>query len=69
MNATTKKTALAAAACPRPTGYEVMNLRTGQSHGVYKTLDEARGCVAYDRLTSWQIWSCQQTLIEERDRS
>jgi hypothetical protein len=36
--------------------YEVLNLKTGQSHGLYDTLDEARGCVDYDRLTQWQIW-------------
>lgn len=36
--------------------YEVMNLKNKKSHGVYDTLDEARGCVAFDRLTEWEIW-------------
>lgn len=40
----------------RPEGqYEVTNLRTGESHGTYETADEARGCVTYDRLDSWEI--------------
>lgn len=35
--------------------YEVINLRTDESHGCFETEDEARGCVAYDRLTAWEI--------------
>lgn len=36
--------------------YQVWNTETETSHGVYRTLDEARGCVAFDRLQSWIIW-------------
>lgn len=36
--------------------YEVINLKTDESHGEYETLAEARGCVAYDRLRSYSIW-------------
>jgi hypothetical protein len=30
--------------------YEVISLKTDESHGLYETLEEARGAVAYDRL-------------------
>lgn len=36
--------------------YEVINLDTDESHGVYDTLEEARGCVAFDRLRAYSIW-------------
>lgn len=36
--------------------YEVINLDTNQSHGKFETLDEARGCIDYDRLRHWQVW-------------
>ena len=36
--------------------YEVINLETGESHGTYETLERARGCVAFDGLTAYQIW-------------
>lgn len=36
--------------------YEVINLKTDESHGEYDSLDEARGCVEYDRLTHYYIW-------------
>ena len=29
--------------------YEVINTKTDESHGEFETLDEARGCVLYDR--------------------
>ncbi len=37
--------------------YEVISYDEGCSHGVYDTLDEAKGCVAYDRLRHYQIWT------------
>lgn len=37
------------------TKYEVVDLNTGKSHGVYDSLDEARGCVEFDQLTHWSI--------------
>lgn len=36
--------------------YEVINLETEESHGIYDSLDEARGCVQFDGLQSYQIW-------------
>jgi len=36
-------------------GYEVINRDNNESHGRFKTLEEARGAVAFDRLTSWVI--------------
>lgn len=36
--------------------YEVINLDTDESHGVYETLEEARGCVAFDKLRAYSIW-------------
>ena len=47
------------------TQYEVQNLATLQSHGYYGTLDEARGCVAYDRLKEWRIIGRAAVIIEE----
>lgn len=36
--------------------YEVINLDTDESRGEFDTLDEARGCVRYDRLRAYAIW-------------
>lgn len=47
--------------------YEVINLRTKASHGQYDTLGEARGCIAYDNLTAWEIWSLNDTIVDYRD--
>ncbi|NQU60402.1 MAG: hypothetical protein HQ512_04670 [Rhodospirillales bacterium] len=40
--------------------YEVINLETGESHGKYETFDEARGCVSFDALPAYQIWSGEE---------
>jgi hypothetical protein len=37
--------------------YEVINLDTDESHGEYDSLEQARGCVRFDRLRAYQIWS------------
>ena len=40
-------------------GYRVVSLDPKddtEDHGLYETLDEARGCVVYDRLGAWAIW-------------
>ena len=37
--------------------FEVINLENDESHGVYETLCQARGCVQFDRLHAYQIWS------------
>lgn len=39
-----------------PDNFDVVNTATDKSHGIYDTLDEARGCVAFDRLARWEIW-------------
>jgi hypothetical protein len=39
-----------------PDNYDVIDRRTGESHGIYDTLDEARGCAAFDRLDDFEIW-------------
>ena len=36
--------------------YQVIDLNTDESHGTYPTLEQARGCVAFDRLTAYSIW-------------
>jgi hypothetical protein len=36
--------------------YEVINLDTDESHGLYETLEEARGAVRYDKLRAYSIW-------------
>jgi hypothetical protein len=36
--------------------YEVIDLDTDESHGLYPSLDEARGCVEFDKLRAYQIW-------------
>lgn len=36
--------------------YQVIDLDTDEDRGVYETLDEARGCVRFDRLRAYQIW-------------
>jgi hypothetical protein len=35
--------------------FEVIDLEAGESHGHFATLDEARGCVAFDKLVAWEI--------------
>jgi len=52
--------ALIAAALDKISGtkFEVINLKTKASHGVFDSEDEARGCARYDRLTDWEIWEC-----------
>lgn len=37
------------------TTFEVVNLDTDESHGIYETLAEARGAVRYDRLRAFEI--------------
>jgi hypothetical protein len=36
--------------------YAVYDLNDDSHHGTYLTLDEARGCVAFDKLEAWAIW-------------
>lgn len=46
--------------------YEVIDLNTDESHGEFDSLAEARGCVAYDRLTNYSIW-CGNIRVEHCD--
>jgi hypothetical protein len=36
--------------------FEVTNTDTGESHGTYPTLEQARGCVRFDKLRVYSIW-------------
>jgi hypothetical protein len=36
--------------------FRVIDLESDELRGVYDTLEEARGCVAYDRLRAYAIW-------------
>lgn len=36
--------------------YEVINLDTNETQGHFETLEEARGCVRYNRLRAYSIW-------------
>lgn len=36
--------------------YEVIDLHTDESHGIYDSIAEARGCVRFDRLRAYAIW-------------
>ncbi|HVH85480.1 MAG TPA: hypothetical protein VM912_02065 [Terriglobales bacterium] len=36
--------------------YEVFDLNTDESHGTFETLEQARGCVRFDKLRSYSIW-------------
>ena len=39
-----------------PSTYEVFERPSNESHGIYDTLDEARGCVEFYRLRDFEIW-------------
>ncbi len=43
-----------AAVCPKR--FAVVNLATDDQPTGFDSLDEARGAVAFDRLTAWEIW-------------
>lgn len=47
--------------------YEVINLKTDQSHGEFATLDEARGCVRFDKLAAYEIWRDGTIRVEKCD--
>jgi len=46
--------------------YEVKNGTTNESHGWYEDLDEAYGCIRFDRLKFWQVWHANGNLIAEK---
>jgi hypothetical protein len=35
----------------------------GKSHGEYPSLDQARGCAAFDRIQDYSIW-CGNSFVE-----
>jgi hypothetical protein len=45
--------------------YEVTDLGTDESHGVYASLAEARGCVWSDRLAAYSIWRGRWELLAD----
>jgi hypothetical protein len=49
-----------------PSNFDVMDRLTDTSHGIYDTLEEARGCVEYDRLLDWEIWQGDHIAAEGR---
>lgn len=60
-----------------PSTYEVINLNIDPStpwshelgsisHGTFDTIEEARGCVSFDKLTYWEIWR-GDTIVERND--
>lgn len=50
-----------------PSTFEVFNTPSfPTSHGVFDTLDEARGCVAFDHLVQYEIWQ-GDTIVEASD--
>lgn len=47
--------------------YEVINETTGESHGCFASLDEARGCVRFDHLDAgpgYSIWRDSMVRVE-----
>jgi len=36
--------------------FHVVDLSDDSTHGTYTTLEEARGCVQFDKLKAWSIW-------------
>jgi len=50
-----------------PSGFEVIDRTNGTSHGNYETLEEARGCVAFDKLTNYEIWQGDHIVAEAEE--
>ena len=55
-----------------PSNYEVIEILNEdvgavRSHGVFATLDEARGCVEYNKIGEYEIWQGDH-IVEERTR-
>ena len=47
-----------------PSNFEVFEATAGESHGIFDTLEEARGCVEFDKIVSWTIWQ-GDTIVQE----
>lgn len=45
--------------------YTVYDEDTGESHGEYETLSQAKGCVEYDKLSHWSIWVEDNYRVEQ----
>lgn len=52
---------------PGPSNFRVVNRAKDEDHGIYSTLDEARGCVEFDCLEDYEIWQGDH-IVEERER-
>ena len=37
--------------------YQIINIETGESHGIFHTLDEAQRQIVSDKLTTFDIWN------------
>ena len=48
-----------------PSNFDVIARPSNESHGIYNTLDEARGCVEFDRLRDYEIWQGDRIVEEE----
>jgi hypothetical protein len=46
--------------------YEVFNLDSQLSHGHYATIQEAYGCVDFDRIANYEIWK-GDVMVRVRD--
>lgn len=44
--------------------YEVVDVTKNYSHGAFDTMSEARGAVAFDRLTNWAIYGPLGDIVE-----
>lgn len=53
----------ALAALAQRTMFDVIDLSTDESHGLFETLERARGCVEFDGLTAYQIWRGDNLIV------
>lgn len=50
--------------------YQVINVETGESHGFFETVERARGCIEFDKISDWEIWAdngvCLHSTLDDR---
>ncbi len=44
--------------------YKVINVETGKNHGIYSSIEQARGCVSFDKLNDWEIWDAADCCVD-----
>jgi hypothetical protein len=44
--------------------FDLINLDTDESHGLFATLDEARGAARFDHLRRYQIWLGNSRIVD-----